>query len=133
MGKHVNKRMVVKTEFKKLSTKEWGAILCLPFPPATRECICLLFLGGGSGLYDLLSMSCSNQLQINQFFIKKGLPYRVRNFGISKKRAEEIFWHHTQFVPFDERVYKQSDQCHPARIRLWVKPQETKLCTIIDC
>ena len=62
------------------------------------------------------------------------IPTKIaKTAGISKKRAEEIFWHHTQFVPFDERVYKQSDQCHPARIRLWVKPQETKLCTIIDC
>lgn len=130
MGKHVNKRLEVKTEFRELSSKEWGRILALPFPPAARGAICRLFLENGSGLYDLLSMSYSNQKQINQVFIKLGLPYRLRNYVISKERVEEIFWQKTRFFPFDDSAFRPASGFQPMRIRPWVMPRETKLCTV---
>lgn len=122
MGKHINKRLGVKTEFRELSSKEWGRILALPFPPATRASICLLFLEGGVGLMDLLLMGYStgsNFQQINQVFIKHGLPYRLRNYRISEEKAWVIYRREAKFPP---REFERSNQ--------WFRRIETRLCTV---
>lgn len=123
MGKHINKRVEVRTEFRKLTSKEWGQILALPFPPAARGPICHLFLEKGSGLRDLIFTDgfYSPQQQINQLFIKRRLPYRLRNYQITRERAQEIY--------LRSKVHPNEDLRGNYK-RGWLGFTQTKLCTV---
>ncbi len=133
MGKHVNKRLEVKTRFRELSKKEWGQILALHFPPAARAPICQLFLEGGVGLRDFLFSDgwYSPQQQVNKLFIRHKLPYRLRNFKLSDQQMAEILWERTRFIPLDDRAVRRAAGFSPTRIHVRVARVATKLCTVI--
>ena len=87
MGTHKRKAVRIDVEFKELTPKDWQQIFAIQFPKATRLAIGLLFAYNGRGhAGELLQGVWSRAMQINQLFIKHGLPYRLRRALLPKDK-----------------------------------------------
>ena len=73
----------LKVVFRVLSEEDWGKIFSIPWPPATRKAMGILFAENGScKAGPALDGAWSRAMQINRNFIKHDYPYRVRSFDL---------------------------------------------------